>query len=176
MNCSIWKSFSVCMTLTALTFTSIPAYAQINGTEVNKFRQTMQEKIDSIGTDKRFQDMDAIGIAEKVFGVKLTTQGSQTSIAGTYGHCYSLHGFGTPRLSGLGKFTLDGQGTYSSNYHGTGNYVFNPEDYTVRFSSGKMAGLLAKYSVDKKGRSGVNFLSKLNPILDRAHFCPNQNN
>ncbi len=110
-------------------------------------------------------------------------QSTEASITGTYGECLLL-GHLTPTPSGLGQFTLDGKGNYSSTMFGKGHYVFNPEENTVHFIDGKMKDLLGIYSVDKKGRSAVrfyidkegNFYRESNSNVTTGMTCPNQNN
>ena len=138
------------------------------------------------GDAKNFQKVTEI-IQQLTNNGSVTTNSeiTQPALAGTYS-CYYLTVFTgpggiilpKPNPSPLGKIQLDGRGKYSSNNFGSGNYVFDSSNSTVRFTDGKMANLVAAYSVDNKGKSGINFHAKLNTVVEfkRSHFCPNEMN
>ncbi|MBD2200358.1 MULTISPECIES: hypothetical protein [Calothrix] len=140
----------------------------------------------SQGDEKNFQKVTRI-IQQLTNNGSVTANSeiTQPALAGTYS-CYYLTVFTgpggivlpQPNPSPLGKIQLDGRGRYSSNNFGSGNYVFDSSNSTVHFTDGKMANLVAAYSVNNKGKSGINFHAKLNPGVkfEQSHFCPNEMN
>jgi len=98
------------------------------------------------------------------------------ALSGTY-NCYYMFGMYV-YPSELGKIQLDGQGTYYSSSYSGGRYVFYPSNNHVHFIDGPIAGLVAEYSVDNKGRTGIHFYIRNNPNAgwNVAQRCPNVNN